>query len=332
MNKSRLELKVGLFVFIGLVLLALLLIQFSKGLNFFKSTYQLRLTAGDVGGLKPRSGVLMSGVQVGSVSRIELAPDGRSVTIFLSIYSSYPIYTNAAFAIEAAGFLGDQYVAIKPAQSPGPRLKDNDEVFCAEPLNIQEVARSAAGFISRVDEAARKLDDTINDVRRMLLNERNLTNLAGTVDTLRIASERALAAMEEVNSLLTNNAPMVSYSMSNIVLFSEKLDSFAGSMNEILATNRESIAAIVQNAETSSALLKSVMEDTHAGKGLAGTLLHDQQIAAKAGEIVNNLSITSSNLNRLGLWRVLFPKKSADAPAAPSGTSPAVSSPKAGSR
>ena len=31
MNKSRLEWKVGLFVFIGLVLLAVLLLQFSKG-------------------------------------------------------------------------------------------------------------------------------------------------------------------------------------------------------------------------------------------------------------------------------------------------------------
>ena len=34
MDKSRLEWKVGLFVFIGLVLLAVLLMQFSKGNTF----------------------------------------------------------------------------------------------------------------------------------------------------------------------------------------------------------------------------------------------------------------------------------------------------------
>ncbi len=54
-NKSRLETKVGLFVFIGLVLLAVLLIQFSKGTSLFRGTYDLRLHARNVGGLKPRA-------------------------------------------------------------------------------------------------------------------------------------------------------------------------------------------------------------------------------------------------------------------------------------
>ena len=40
MNKSRLELKVGLFVFICLVLLAVLLMQFSKGATLFRPTYE----------------------------------------------------------------------------------------------------------------------------------------------------------------------------------------------------------------------------------------------------------------------------------------------------
>ena len=40
MKPSRLEAKVGLFVFIGLGLLAVLLIQFSKGTTFFRPTYE----------------------------------------------------------------------------------------------------------------------------------------------------------------------------------------------------------------------------------------------------------------------------------------------------
>ncbi|MGH7950951.1 MAG: MlaD family protein, partial [Limisphaerales bacterium] len=68
MDKSRLEIKVGLFVLIGLALLAVLLIQFSKGTSIFRSTYTLRLHTSNVSGLKPRAGVLLAGVQVGSVS------------------------------------------------------------------------------------------------------------------------------------------------------------------------------------------------------------------------------------------------------------------------
>ena len=61
------EIKVGLFVLIGLVLLAVALIQFSKGTSLFRNTYQLRLHAVNVGGLKQRAAVLLAGVEVGSV-------------------------------------------------------------------------------------------------------------------------------------------------------------------------------------------------------------------------------------------------------------------------
>jgi hypothetical protein len=96
------------------VLLAVLLIQFSKGTSLFRGTYELRLHAVNVGGLKQRAGVLLAGVQVGSVSDIQLADDGKSVTILLKIYKDYKIYHDARFVIEQSGFLGDQYVSVIP--------------------------------------------------------------------------------------------------------------------------------------------------------------------------------------------------------------------------
>jgi ABC-type transporter Mla subunit MlaD len=48
MDSKRLELKVGLFVFIGLALLAVTVIQFSKGTSLFRGTYALRLHAVNV--------------------------------------------------------------------------------------------------------------------------------------------------------------------------------------------------------------------------------------------------------------------------------------------
>ncbi len=119
MEQKRLETKVGLFVFIGLVLLAVLLIQFSKGTSVFHGTYELRLHASNVGGLKPRAAVLLAGVQIGSVSDIQLADDGKSVTIFLKIYKKYKIYSDSRFVIEQSGFLGDQYVSVDFGEQQG---------------------------------------------------------------------------------------------------------------------------------------------------------------------------------------------------------------------
>ena len=52
-----------------------------------------------------------------------------------------------------------------------------------------------------------------------------------------------------------------------------------------------------------------LLNDVQAGKGLAGSLLKNEQLASTVSQIANNLSITSSNLNRLGLWGILWQHK-----------------------
>src|SRR5258706_1098996 len=165
MAKSRLEWRVGLFVFIGLVVLGGLLLQFSKGTPLFRKTYQILLRSANVGGLKMRASVLMAGVEVGKVSDIKLSPHGTNVTITLKIYSQYEIHKDARFIIEQSGFLGDQYVAIMPTKNEGPVFSDNDIAEAEAPFSMLEVARSAAGFLSRLDETATKLNAAILDVR-----------------------------------------------------------------------------------------------------------------------------------------------------------------------
>jgi len=161
MSKSRLEWKVGLFVFIGLALLAGLLLEFSKGVSFFRPTYVVYLRASNVGGLKPKAVVLMSGVQVGTVADIQLAPDGKSVTITLRLYKQYEIHKDAEFIIDQSGFLGDQYVAIRPTKNEGETFHDQDHATAEAPFNLQEFTRSATGFILRIDETVKKLEAII---------------------------------------------------------------------------------------------------------------------------------------------------------------------------
>ena len=92
MNGSRLAVKVGLFVLIGILLLVLLLLSFSKGLSILTPTYHLFLKAKSVGGLKTRAAVLVSGVSVGNVVSSDVDADGRGVTIELAIRHSLSVH------------------------------------------------------------------------------------------------------------------------------------------------------------------------------------------------------------------------------------------------
>jgi phospholipid/cholesterol/gamma-HCH transport system substrate-binding protein len=335
MKKQRLEWKVGLFVFISLVLLAALMLGFSKGLTFFQPTYTINLVSSDVGGLKPRSAVLMSGVQIGTVSDISLAPDGKSVTLLLRIYKQYVIHKDAKFVIEQSGFLGDQYVGISPTRNAADVYHDGDRAEAEPPFNFTETARTASGLVARVDETAGRLNAMIDDLRRLLLNEETFTNLALTTENLRTVSAHAMqtvdgvnAAVDKVNRLLESNSPAVSVSVTNLAAFSGDLKRFSAGLNTLLTTNAPQVDAAISNIAVSTETLRAMVTDLRDGKGAAGKLLRDEQLSASLSQIASNLSITTSNLNRLGLWGILWQKK-------PKRTSPPpepLTSPKASTR
>jgi phospholipid/cholesterol/gamma-HCH transport system substrate-binding protein len=309
MEKSRLELKVGLFVAIGLVLLAVLLVQFSKGTSLFRGTYSLKLHAVNVGGLKVKSGVLLSGVQVGTVSQIDLATNSKSVTIILKIYKDFPIYHDARFVIEQAGFLGDQFVAVIPTTNAPPVLADGAEVNCQEPFNLQEVARSAAGFIQRLDGTAKKLDEAVTDLRAQVLNAQTLASFGTSITNLRVFTEQAIDAVKGINGIVATNSSQVGLAVSNAVYFTTELNRLAGSAQDMLATNGANLTAATKNIEDLTVTFKQLAADLQAGKGLAGTVLQNQQLATNVQTIAANLSITASNLNRVGLWGILWSQK-----------------------
>jgi phospholipid/cholesterol/gamma-HCH transport system substrate-binding protein len=309
MSKSRLEWKVGLFVLVALVLLGALLLQFSKGTTFFHSTYNILLRAQNVGGLKTKAGILMAGVQVGTVADIRLGPQGTNVTITLKIYGEYVIHKDARFVIEQSGFLGDQYVAIIPTQNNGEVYKNEEIAYADAPFNLQEVARYAGGFLQKIETTTSRLNDIITNVSKLLLNEATLTNLADTAATLREVSEQARVTVNNLDGVILSNAPAVTLAVTNLVTFSARLNNIADGLNDVVATNSPDIHTAVKNLETSTETLKVLMQDVHDGKGLAGKVLQDPQMAEDMQKIALNLSITTSNLNRLGLWGILWKKK-----------------------
>jgi len=307
--KSRFELKVGVFMLVGLVLLAALLIAFSKGDTLFRRTYDIYLHSGNVSGLRKSASVLMAGVQIGTVWKIELTPDGKGVKITLRIFNQYPIHNDARFVIEQSGFLGDQYVSILPTENAGPVLHAGDTAEAEVPFNLLEAARSANGFLRRIDETAKRLNETIDRIDREVLNDATLSNLSVSVLNFRVITEKASKTVDQIQFLVTSNTPALDGAVSNLVDFTAQLKGAATDLNALVGTNTPDITAAVKNLESSSEALKDLLDGMKEGKGLAGDLLKNEQLATNVASIVENLSVTTSNLNRLGLWGILWKHK-----------------------
>ena len=127
---------VGLFVLVGLLAIAYL--SFSVGGLSFGNNGGLHLfaTFDQIGGLKPRAKVEISGVRVGQVESIRLNPELRAkVDLDLDRNLKLPIDTTAS--IVTSGLLGDQYISLQIGGEEDV-LKPGDEIAFTESAVILE--------------------------------------------------------------------------------------------------------------------------------------------------------------------------------------------------
>ncbi len=317
MNRSRIELKVGFFVVVCLGLLVALVLLFSKGTTLFRNTYMIVLNTANVGGLRPRANVLMSGVRVGTVYDIKLSPEGTNVSVLLRIYSDYAIKDDARFEIEQSGFLGDQFVAVYPDASQGKPLTNGAVAQAQPPFNMLGVARSVAGFVQRIDDTARNLDGAINDVRRTVLNAQTLSNLTFTVQTLQQVSLGASVVVSNLDALVRTDSEPVGVVISNLQTFSIQLQNLAQSAQNLVDTNSPQITLAVNNLEASTAAFTNLLSESAHSKGLVGTLMFDPTLSSNVSSLASNLALFGNNLRSNGLWHALWKPKPGDYPAPP---------------
>ncbi len=125
---------VGLFVLVGLAAIAYLSVQVG-GLSGPRG-FRVYATFDQIGGLTPRAPVVISGVEVGQVSSIDLDADLRArVELDLDPSLELPVDTSASIMTE--GVLGNKFVALEPGGEEN-LLQPGEEIGFTESAMLLE--------------------------------------------------------------------------------------------------------------------------------------------------------------------------------------------------
>lgn len=160
MKQSKtVEIAVGVFVAAGMAALFMLAMKVSN-LSTSTSAESYTITAAfeNIGGLKVRSPVTVSGVRVGRVDNISYDFETYEAVVQLRIenaYDKFPEDTTAS--IFTAGLLGEQYIALEPGGSednimPGDRIQLTQSALVLEQMIGQFLYNTAAGEVSAASE------------------------------------------------------------------------------------------------------------------------------------------------------------------------------------
>ena len=110
---TRIDLAVGTFVLAGLVAIVWLALKIGAGALVGGATTTVRARFSNLGGLAPGASVLISGVAVGKVEKVEL--DERYAAIAtLRVRKDVKLPSDTMAAIRSSGLIGEKHIALSP--------------------------------------------------------------------------------------------------------------------------------------------------------------------------------------------------------------------------
>ena len=113
MNRSAIDLWVGIFVVIGLGAIAFLSLKVGNLTSVSNAPgYHLDASFDNIGGLKQRAPVKAAGVLVGRVERIRLDPQTYQALVTMRIDQGYQFTKDTIASVLTSGLLGEVYIGL----------------------------------------------------------------------------------------------------------------------------------------------------------------------------------------------------------------------------
>lgn len=138
MERTTLDLWVGIFVVAGIAALAMLALKVGNLSTYNMSeTYQVHAYFTNVGGLKPQTAIKSAGVLVGRVTGITLDTQRYEADVEMSLDKRYQFPKDTFAKVLTSGLLGEQYIGLEPG-GDSAMLKNGDKIKLTQSAVVLE--------------------------------------------------------------------------------------------------------------------------------------------------------------------------------------------------
>lgn len=186
-DKSKLEIKLGIFVFFALVILVFLVLSIGD-FRTWNTGYNIFVEFGFINGVKIGAPVRFAGVDVGEVEDIDIILDPQTKTarvkVLAWVNNKAQIPVNSTVWVNTLGLLGEKYIEIIAGDNFDKFLKHNDTIVGEDPIAMHEVAQLAKKLATDIDESIVRLNKKEGTVGRLLYDDKlyqDLEELVGDI-------------------------------------------------------------------------------------------------------------------------------------------------------
>jgi phospholipid/cholesterol/gamma-HCH transport system substrate-binding protein len=172
-GKTKMELKVGIFVFVGLVILVVFILSIG-GFKTWTSGYKVNFIFDFVNGVKLGAPVRFAGVDVGEVKRINfITPEaGRErVEVVCWLKMGIHIPLDSTIWVNTLGLLGEKYIEIMPGKDYARFLSAGQSLEGINPIPLHEVFRLGKDIAGNINESVERIKNKEGTIGKLIYDD-----------------------------------------------------------------------------------------------------------------------------------------------------------------
>lgn len=251
------QIKVGIFILIGLTITGMLLIYYGRLGEGFANYYNLRVEFANASGIIRGSEVLLAGAKVGRVTADPvIMPDMQGVNVELRILEQVRIPLESQFSVGSSGLLGDKYIQIvlKNGKSEGPIIEPDSTIKGTDIGDgIGGLTEGAGDLIAELRTTVKNINTVVEKLDQTVLSKSELESISTTVKNLQTTTGKLAESSGRFDTLLKSGQ--------------ETMDSAKKASDEF--------RALAQQAQT--------------GRGALGMLISNREMADNLRAFILNL-------------------------------------------
>jgi phospholipid/cholesterol/gamma-HCH transport system substrate-binding protein len=273
------EFKVGVFFIVGLIIL-LVVFEFIGEIPFLKKEVTFKTYFRSVDELKEGNPVKFSGVEVGKVSKIDIA-DGR-VEVAFTVKKGTPVKKDSVASIRLTSLLGTSYISLTFGSPESPVAPPGSVLASEEPADINEILAKVQSSVTSIESAFGALGENKERIKNIL---EGLDSVLGGV----ARGEGTLGKLLKDDSLY-NEAKSA---LSNINEIALSVRQGKGTLGKLVVD--ESLYNETKNTMQNLGQLASRL---NSAQGTFGRLLNDDTLYNQATEAATNLNSILKKINK----------------------------------
>ncbi len=274
MFKHLANAKLGIFIFLGSVLLVILIFLLGNKDQLFTSTFTIKAYFQNTEGLRNGAPVRFGGIDVGAVKSISIVNDttGR-VEVSMRIKSDVKrfIKKDSRASIETEGLVGNKVVMVSMGSESSDEVSDGGFILSKEPLTFADIIAETQGIMAYTKDMTKSLADILQKV----------SSGQGTIGKIIYDDQLYNAATS-----LTKSAD-------------ESMTSLTGDMKQVIGLFDElgqGVKDVVANVNSIVTRIDTVLQGVSEGRGLLGSLVSDKGKEGKSlNKILENLVVVSED-------------------------------------